>query len=147
MSKIVRLTESDLIKIVKRIINEGAIVMVGPKRAAELIAKEPNATAKVTIEDEGVRFIQSDGSKFGLNCDAIEEPKVSDSSQKLTESEVNRLVRKIIGEGAVLSVGLQKLKEYINGAPNKTADVTVEGGSLLFHFTTGKVFLDCTIKN
>lgn len=69
MGKIVRLTESELVRLTKKIIKEGFRMDLNP---ADLVAKLntlPNKTAQVVVEGDDLVFIIN-GQKIGLDCSA-----------------------------------------------------------------------------
>ena len=63
MKKIVRLTERDLTKLVKRVMNEGVINQLTPE---ELSRKYPNAKGTFTIEDGRFEVDMEDGKRFEI---------------------------------------------------------------------------------
>jgi hypothetical protein len=69
MKKLIRLTESDLVRLTKKIIKEGFRPNLNP---ADLIAKintSPNKTAQVVVEGDDLVFIIN-GQRIGLDCQA-----------------------------------------------------------------------------
>jgi hypothetical protein len=63
---------------------------------------------------------------------------------KLTEADLVRLTKKIIKEGLRVDLNPADLIAKINTLPNKTAQVVVEGGDLVFIINGQRIGLDCT---
>jgi hypothetical protein len=63
---------------------------------------------------------------------------------KLTEADLVRLTKKIIKEGLRVDLNPADLIAKINTLPNKTAQVVVEGGDLVFIINGQRIGLDCS---
>jgi len=82
MRKVVRLTESDLVRITKKIIKEGFRMDLNP---ADLIAKIntlPNKTAQVVVEGDDLVFIIN-GQRIGLDCTAPSQGSPANTDKPL----------------------------------------------------------------
>jgi len=69
MAKTIKLRESDLVRLTKKILKEGFRMDLNP---ADLVAKLntlPNKTAQVVVEGDDLVFIIN-GQKIGLDCSA-----------------------------------------------------------------------------
>jgi hypothetical protein len=70
MKKKVKLTENDLVRLVKKVINEqGLRVDLNPSDLIKSINTLPNKTAQVVVEGNDLVFIIN-GKRIGLDCSA-----------------------------------------------------------------------------
>ena len=95
MKKIVRLTEKDLSRLVKKVINEGVEVIHTPEQLIKNLESQPNKSATIYVEDKSLKVKYSNGSIVGLECENT--PVIKEQSEDT--SFLDGIVKELIKEG------------------------------------------------
>ena len=143
MKKIVKLTESDLVRIVQRVIQEGKTDKGVKEKDSDVkierfqdtiknfikshdckvkqvgddfeIHSDGEHVGQVMFRKDGIT-VKKQGSKFGKEFDFNELGKVKSEIKKLTESNLTRIVKRVVKENEENSFDfyMEELGEFVN---------------------------------
>jgi hypothetical protein len=138
MKNIVKLTESDLVRIVQRVIQEGKTDKGVKEKDADVKIEKFQDTIKNFIKSQDCKVkqvgndfeihcdgkhvgqvmfrkdgitVKKQGSKFGKEFDFNELGKVKTEIKKLTESDLTNIVKRVIKENSVKDDLIQSIKD------------------------------------
>ena len=143
MKKIVKLTESDLVRIVQRVIQEGKTDKGVKEKDSDVKIERFQDTIKNFIKSHDCKVkqvgddfeihsdgehvgqimfrkdgitVKKQGSKFGKEFDFNELGKVKSEIKKLTESNLTRIVKRVVKENEENSFDfyMEELGEFVN---------------------------------
>lgn len=143
MKKIVKLTESDLVRIVQRVVQEGKTDKGVKEKDSDVkierfqdtiknfikshdckvkqvgddfeIHSDGEHVGQVMFRKDGIT-VKKQGSKFGKEFDFNELGKVKSEIKKLTESDLTRIVKRVVKENEENSFDfyMEELGEFVN---------------------------------
>ena len=143
MKKIVKLTESDLVRIVQRVVQEGKTDKGVKEKDSDVKIERFQDTIKNFIKSHDCKVkqvgddfeihsdgehvgqimfrkdgitVKKQGSKFGKEFDFNELGKVKSEIKKLTESDLTRIVKRVVKENEENSFDfyMEELGEFVN---------------------------------
>ena len=155
MKKIVKLTESDLVRIVQRVVQEGKTDKGVKEKDSDVKIERFQDTIKNFIKSHDCKVkqvgddfeihsdgehvgqimfrkdgitVKKQGSKFGKEFDFNELGKVKSEIKKLTESDLTRIVKRVVKENEENSFDfyMEELGEFVNKLDWEGLDVEGE---------------------